>query len=72
MKRAAVALRRLIARIAAAVGVEGLFLGAGTASLAYGASWLSPAGPPAVVGVMCILAGVALALPERGTDGPHR
>lgn len=72
MRRAAVAVRSLAARAAASVGLEGLFLLLGTALLADAASYLSPAGPPAVAGAACILAGVALALPQRGTDGPDR
>lgn len=66
------ALRRLLSRLASAVGLEGLFLVAGTALLATASSYVSPAGPFAVVGFMCVLAGVALALPERGSNGPAR
>jgi uncharacterized membrane protein (DUF106 family) len=65
VKIATAALRRLFARAAAAVGIEGMFLAVGTALLAVFASYLSPAGPFLVVGVMCVLAGVALAIPPR-------
>ena len=64
MKTAA-ALSALIARLAAAVGLEGAFLLAGTVLLAAAASYVSPAGPFFVVGFMCILAGIALAIPRR-------
>lgn len=72
MRRAAAAIRSAALRAASAVGLEGAFLIAGTSLLAYAASWISPAGPPAVAGLMCILAGIALALPERGPNGPAR
>lgn len=65
MKRAALALRELLARIASAVGIEGTFLAIGTALLAVASTTLSPVGPLVVVGSMCILAGLALALPQR-------
>lgn len=65
MKRAAVALRHLLATVANAIGLEGAFLLVGTALLAAGASYLHPAGPLLVVGAMCVLAGLALAVPTR-------
>lgn len=65
MKRAAVALRGLAASLAALVGLEGAFLLGGTACLATGASYFSPAGPWLVVGVVAVLSGIALALPRR-------
>jgi len=65
MKRAAVALRSLLARAADSVGLEGFFIVVGTGVLAYGSSFIVPFGPYLVVGVMCILAGIALAIPER-------
>ena len=68
MKRAAVALRSTIARLVAAVGLEGAFLLAGTVLLAVGTSYIHPAGPLVVVGSMCILAGIALAVPTRRAD----
>lgn len=65
MKRAAVALRRLASLVAAVVGIEGAFLFVGTALLAIGAGYFSPAGPFVVVGFICLIAGVALAVPPR-------
>lgn len=65
MKTATVALADFLSRIAAAVGIEGAFLLAGTVFLAVGASYVSPAGPFLVVGFMSVLAGIALALPRR-------
>lgn len=65
MKRAAIALRSVIALVAAAIGLEGAFLVTGTVVLAYGAGLISPVGPFLVVGSMCILAGLALAVPIR-------
>lgn len=65
MKRAAVALRRLVLSLARVVGIEGAFLLVGTALLAAFASYLHPAGPLFVVGAMCVLAGLALAVPTR-------
>jgi membrane protein implicated in regulation of membrane protease activity len=65
MKRAAVALHRLLLAIARAVGLEGVFLLIGTALLAVAASYVSPAGPWFVAGIMFTLAGVALATPPR-------
>jgi len=63
MKRAAVALRSLLARVLGSVGLEGGFIVIGTGVLAYGSSLIAPVGPYLVVGVMCILAGIALAIP---------
>lgn len=65
MKRAAVAVRSLVGRILSSVGIEGAFLLVGTACLAVGSSYIAPYAPLLVVGFMAILAGVALALPER-------
>lgn len=64
----AVALRSLLTRIASALGLEGGFLLVGTALLAVFASYLHPAGALAVVGVMCIVIGIALAVPVRRTE----
>lgn len=63
MKRAAIALAGLLTRIAGAVGLEGTFLIIGTALLAAGSSYLSPAGPLLVVGGICVLTAIALARP---------
>lgn len=65
MKRAAIALRRLLFSVARGVGMEGTFLLAGTAALAVGASYFSPAGPWLVVGIVALLIGLALAMPRR-------
>lgn len=65
MKRAATAISILAARFAAAVGLEGTFLVTGTVLLSIASTYVSPAGPLVVVGAMCILAGLALALPQR-------
>lgn len=65
MKTAAVALRRIALVIAGAVGLEGAFLLAGTVLLSVAASYVTPAGPFVVAGVMCILAGIVLAVPPR-------
>lgn len=65
MKRAAIALRDLVGKLASAIGLEGSFLGAGTALLAVGSTYVNPAGPWFVVGGACLLAGIALALPRR-------
>lgn len=65
MKRAAVALRDLTGKVTGAIGLEGTFLGAGTALLAVGSTYFTPAGPWFVVGAACFLAGLALALPRR-------
>lgn len=65
MKRAALALRGLLLVLATAVGLEGTFLIIGTACLAVGASYIAPAGPWFVVGGMAVLAGLALAIPQR-------
>ena len=63
MKRAAVALYALLRSVAAAV--EGLFLAVGTGLLAVGASYFHPVGPWFVVGGVCLLLGLALAMPAR-------
>lgn len=65
MKRAAAAIRVLASRLADTVGVEGAFLLAGTGALAVASSYISAAGPWFVVGAISLLAGVALALPNR-------
>jgi 1,4-dihydroxy-2-naphthoate octaprenyltransferase len=67
MKRAALAIRRLIGSVASAIGLEGAFLLAGTALLAVAAGYAAPWGPWLVVGTACVLAGIALALPPRRT-----
>ena len=65
MKRAAISIRALVVRLVAGVGLEGGFLLVGTALLAVGSSFISAIGPWIVTGIMCILAGIALAIPER-------
>lgn len=65
VKRTALAVRSLLGAVAGAVGLEGAFLAAGTVMLAVAAGYVTPAGPFVVVGSMCILAGIALALPAR-------
>ena len=65
MRRATAALRALLVVLALAIGPEGAFVIGGTAALAIGASFISPAGPWFVVGVVGLLLGVALALPRR-------
>lgn len=61
MRRAAVALRSL----AAAVGLEGAFLIAGTILLAVASSYLWSFGPWLVVGAACVVVGFVLARPAR-------
>lgn len=61
MKRAAVVLRRL----AGDVGIEGAFLLAGTVLLSVAASYVTPAGPFVVVGLVCLIAGIFLVVPPR-------
>lgn len=58
-------MRRLVRGIAAAVGLEGAFLAAGSVLLAIAASYVSPAGPFLVLGLSCALIGIALAVPPR-------
>lgn len=58
-------IRTLAARITGSVGLEGGFLLLGTGLLAYGSSFIQPFFPWIVTGFMCILAGIALAIPER-------
>ena len=65
MKRAASAIGSMLTRIVLGVGLEGAFLLAGTALLAAGSSFVSPAGPWIVVGAACTIAGIALTLPRR-------
>lgn len=65
MKATAMAVFGLLTGIAGAIGLEGAFLLVGTVALAIFAAAINPAGPWLVVGIMCILAGIALALPER-------
>lgn len=64
MKRATIALRSLLGRIAASVGAEGAFLILATITGAVGASYLGPAGPWLVVAAVSLLVGLALALPK--------
>lgn len=65
MRRTAAAIRSVILSIASSVGLEGAFLLAGTVLLAVAASYVSPIGPLVIIGSMCILAGLALAIPTR-------
>jgi hypothetical protein len=67
VKATAVAVFGLMSRIGSAVGIEGALLLIGTIALSIGSAFISPAGPWVVVGIMCILAGIALALPGRRT-----
>ena len=62
MKRAAAAL----VVVARAVDIEGAFLLVGGGLLAVGSSFLHPAGPWIVVGGLCLLIAVGLALHPRG------
>lgn len=55
-----------ITAVAYAIGIEGAFLIAGVALMTAAASYISPAAALAVVGLSCVLAGIALALPRRG------
>lgn len=64
MKRAAAVLRLFLM---ADVGLEGGFLGIGIVCLAVASSYLSPAGPWAVVGAGSVLVGILLAIPRRAT-----
>lgn len=65
MKRAAIAVNRLIARVAAAVGLEGAFFLTGTVLLAVAASYIHPAGALIVTGAACVLVSVALVMPDK-------
>jgi hypothetical protein len=65
VKRAAAAIRRLVLSVSNGIGIEGLFLLAGTCALAVASSYISAAGPWFVVGAVSLLAGIALALPSR-------
>lgn len=65
MKRAAAGLSALAAAFTGNVGLEGAFLVFGTVCLSVAAGFFHPAGPWFVVGVMSVLAGIALALPAR-------
>lgn len=65
MKRAAIAVNRLLNRIAAAIGLEGAFFLTGTGLLSLGASYIHPAGPLLVSGVACVLVSVALVIPDK-------
>lgn len=67
MRRAAIALRSLAARLGSAVGIEGAFLTAGTIALAVGSSYFSAAGPWIVAGAVCVLLGIALAVAPRSS-----
>jgi hypothetical protein len=68
MKRAAAGLRRCVTLTASLVGLEGALLLAGTCALAVASTYVSPAGPWFVVGVICILAALGLAFPRGGAD----
>lgn len=59
------AIAALRAHLAADVGLEGLLLLVGTLLLAVGSSYLSPAGPWLVVGIVALVLGLALAIPVR-------
>lgn len=60
------AIRALIAAVWRRLDVEGFLLLAGTILLAIGSSYLSPAGPYFVVGAICVVAALGLAVvPER-------
>lgn len=61
MKHAAIALRAVLVD---GVGVEGFLLIAGTAALAIGASYFTPAGPWLVVGAVLLLLGLATAIAQ--------
>lgn len=65
MKPAVIALRGLVGRFLAGVGLEGALLLVGTALLAIGAAYLNPAGPWFVAGSVAVLLGLALAIPPR-------
>lgn len=65
MKRAAAALRTMLAAVVGGVGLEGAFLATGAGCLAVWASYYGPGWPWFVVGAMSVLAGIALALPVR-------
>jgi hypothetical protein len=65
MKRASIAVNRLLHRIAASIGLEGAFFFAGTALLAAFASFIHPAGPLLVFGVACVLISVSLVVPDK-------
>lgn len=65
MRHATLALRGAMLRVIRWVGIEGAFVAAGTAVLAVGAALISPAGPYAVVGLVLVLYGLALAAPRR-------
>lgn len=54
-------MKRAVVAIARAIDLEGAFLIAGTALLAAASSYVHPAGPLAVFGISCLLAGLALA-----------
>lgn len=64
MKRATIALRSLLARIAGGIGAEGAFLILATITGAIGASYIGPAGPWIVVAAVSLLVSIALALPR--------
>lgn len=68
MKHATVALRSLLGLVAASVGLEGALLVAGTAVLAAGSGIIHPAGPYLVVGAVCLLLGLALAVHPRRAE----
>lgn len=64
MRRATESLRVLLSNVVRSTGIEGAFLIAGTALLAIGAGYISPAGPFLTVGAVSLLAGIALAMPK--------
>jgi hypothetical protein len=68
VKRAAGALRQLVGRVAGSIGLEGTFLVTGTVLLAVASTYLSPAGPWAVVGAVSLVLGLALAVPTRRAE----
>lgn len=58
-------MKRTLAALASAVGVEGLFLTVAAVLLSVFASYIHPAGPWLVTGVMALLIGIALAVPGK-------
>lgn len=65
MRHATHNLRDAAVHAIAWVGIEGAFLIVGTAVLALGAALVHPAGPYAVIGLMLVAYGLALAAPRR-------
>lgn len=58
-------MKRAVVALADAIGLEGAFLLIGTALLAVGTSYITPAGPWLVVGAVALALGLALAVPRR-------